>query len=792
MTKYPGHREAPGSKRTTGGIISVCILALLMTAGTSWAFLPDGFQVYFTDPEQSCGDPNALDSKLMDFLNSAQDSVNACFFEIRWVNYDCHPNPAETFCGISDSVQVQVISDNQFDGSNADYDTLKACGIEVVYDSMGVCPGDKGYSMHNKMCIVDGQKVWTGSTNNTYSGCWWNNNASIVIDCPELAQAYEEEFHEMWGTILPNHNDARFHTCKFGHNPVPDTANCNGVAVEYYFSPPSYIENRIVAAINAAQENIYFCVYVITSDNIRTALINAHNRGVWVEGVVDTFCLQCTGNEYYTLTAAGVPVCYTAYDWGYMHHKFMVVDHNTTGDPKVLLGSNNWTMAGDTQNDENLLVVHDQNVAALYYNEFRSIRDLCAPLAGGTSGTVALDDNVYIGADTTALITVTDDDSLANKDPTAVDTTVVTVQSQTTDTVGELIALAETDVNSGTFTGTVGFETSVAADNGLVAVVNSEQVTVTYNDALDFAGSGRLVTDEAVWYASPDSFPQVYVNELYPDPATSGDGSEFIEIYNPGPRTIDLSGWRIQDKPYYGADIWEFPEGTILAADEYLVVAMDGSTPPSDGFLEEFGFHADFEYYESPEETSEVDDSLAVNMIQITFTTSDNEISLSDANDGVYIFIGSYYNTGIVVDSLVYYTGPGTENSIGRCPDGGDSIRVFTTPTPGAANCVGPVVDLTAVLSDTSMVLIWSPSAGGAGADHYVVYRDTLPDFDPQAADSIGSTTDTVYMDDAPGITKDTGQQHFYAIKAVDAEGYKSEASNIVGEFDQGLMNTSK
>ncbi len=792
MVKNPDHRKPSITGRILPSAVFACLAALFLTIGTAAAFLPNGFEVFFTDPQQSCGDPNALDSKFMEFLNGAQDSVNACYFEIRWVTRDCHPNPVETFCAISESVQVQIISDHQFAGGNGDYDTLTACGIEVVYDSMGVCPGDKNYSMHNKMCIVDGRKVWTGSTNNTYSGCWWNNNASIVIDCPDLAQAYEQEFHEMWGTILPNHNDARFHTCKFGHTPVSDTADCNGVAVEYYFSPPSYIENRIVTAINNAQENICFCVYVFTSDDIRTALINAHNRGVRVEGVVDTTCLTTSGHEYNNLVSAGVPVCYVAYDWGYMHHKFMVVDHNTDHDPKVLLGSGNYTYSADTWNDENLLVVHDQNVAALYYNEFRSIRDICASLAGGVSGTVTLDDNIYIGPDTTAVITVTDGDSLVNKDPTAVDTTVVTVQSQNTDTVGELIALVETGINSGEFTGTVGFETTAVPDNGQVAVINGETITVTYNDALDFAGTGVLVTDQAVWYASPDSFPKVFVNEVYPDPATSDDASEFIEIYNPGPRTIDLSGWRIQDKPYYGADIWEFPEGTILAVNEYLVAAKDGSSPPGDGFLEEFGFHADFEYYESPEETTEVDDSLAVNMIQVTFTTGDNEISLRDTSDGVYIFIGSYYTTGIVVDSLVYYAGPGTDNSIGRCPDGGDSIRVFAAPTPGGSNCIGPVDDLTAVLSDTSVVLLWPHVAGGGGADHYVVYRDTLPDFDPQAGDSIGSTMDTIYTDDSPGITKNTVRNYFYAVKAVDTGGYMSEASNVVGEFDKGLLNTSR
>lgn len=783
----PGHRIVDTRAGRPPKILLLSFLLIFMASGTSTAFLPDGFQVYFTDPQQSCGDPKALDSKFMDFIRSAQDSVKACFFEIRWVTRDCHPNPVETFCAIGESILVQIISDNQFAGTNDDYDTLSSCGINIAYDNMGLCGGDATYSMHNKFCIVDGQKVWTGSTNNTYSGCWWNNNASMVIDCSQLAQAYEEEFHEMWGTNLPNHTDARFHTCKLGTTPSSDTASCNGIDVEYFFSPPPAVEDRIVEIINNAQENLYFCVYVITSDDIGDALIDAWNRGVWVEGVVDTFCLTASGSEYNKLVDNGIPVCYVAYDWGYMHHKFMVADHNTTYDPKVSLGSNNWTYYGDNWNDENMIVVHDQNVASLYYNEFRRIRDLCAPLAGGAMGTVALSDKIYIGMDTTAVIAVMDGDSLANKNSSAVDTTVVSVQSQNTDTVGELIPLVETGANTGEFTATVGFESSVVKGNGKVAIANAEKFTVTYNDALDAAGRGVLMTDEATWYASPDSFPQVYVNELYPDPATSGDASEFVELYNPGSRTIDLSGWRLQDKPYYSADIWEFPEGTSIAPGSFLVAAKDGSNPPSDGFLEEFGFQADFEYYETPEETTEVDDSLAVNLIQVTFTTSDNQIKLGDSSDGVYIFIGSFYTTGIVVDSLVYYIAPGTENSIGRCPDGGDSLQVFDTPTPRSPNCLLPITDLRAHLADSTIVLLWSPASGGGGADHYLVYRDTVPDFETQPGDSLGETSGTTYTDSTHAITGNTAINYYYAVRAVDASGAKSAASNIVGEFDRAM-----
>jgi phosphatidylserine/phosphatidylglycerophosphate/cardiolipin synthase-like enzyme len=765
-----------------------------MTSGTAPAFLPDGFQVYFTEPTGNCynycSDPDALDDIFMDFLRSAQDSVNACFYELRWMSYSCFPNPTGTLCDISDSVQVQVISDRDFASSNPDYDSLAAYGIEIAYDNMGLCPDDEEDFMHNKFCILDGQTVWTGSANMTYSGCWWNNNNAIVIDCPELAQAYGAEFAEMWDTP-PFHTFSRFHTCKLGTTPTPDTAFCNGVPVEYFFSPPSCLEDRLVEAIDGAQENIYFCVYVFTSPGLRNALIDAHDRGVWVEGVIDHSCLGTTGCQYNTLVANGVPVCTIDWNCGYMHHKFMVVDHNTAGDPKVFTGSNNWSYSADTDNDENMIVVHDQNVAAEYYNEFRRIRHQCAPLAGGTSAMVAFDDNIYIGTDTVAVITVIDGDSLANCDSLAVDTTVVTVQSHLTDTAGELVTLIETGPNTGQFSGTVGFEDSVTAHNGKVAMANEEQLTVTYSDALNDFGLGVLVTDDAYWYVSSDSFPRVYVNELYPTP-TAGDGAEFVEIYNPNSKAVDISGWRLQDDPFWSGNIWEFPDGTTIPAEGFLVIARDGSDTIGTGFLEAFGFHADYEYYDVPNETTKVDDSLAVNMIQVTATTGDNQIQLDASNDGAFLYIGGYYTTGIIVDSLSYSTAPDAGSSLGRCPDGESAVLTFDVPTPGEANCLLPITDLSIALADTSLVLIWSPPAGGAGADHYVVYRDTLPDFDPQPGDSIGSATDTTYTDDSPGVVGEAGRGYYYAVKAVAVGGYKSEASNVVGEFDVELINSGK
>lgn len=61
------------------------------------------------------------------------------------------------------------------------------------------------------------------------------------------------------------------------------------------------------------------------------------------------------------------------------------------------------------------------------------------------------------------------------------------------------------------------------------------------------------------------------ITELIPgSPFRERDELEWLELYNKGEQSIDVSGWEIED-----AIGFEFPEGTSIAAGDYLVVAKD-------------------------------------------------------------------------------------------------------------------------------------------------------------------------------------------------------------------------
>ena len=53
-----------------------------------------------------------------------------------------------------------------------------------------------------------------------------------------------------------------------------------------------------------------------------------------------------------------------------MHHKVFIIDNST-----VITGSFNPSKNGDERNDENMLVIKDREIAALFLDEFERVID---------------------------------------------------------------------------------------------------------------------------------------------------------------------------------------------------------------------------------------------------------------------------------------------------------------------------------------------------------------------------------------------------------------------------------
>lgn len=139
--------------------------------------------------------------------------------------------------------------------------------------------------------------------------------------------------------------------------------------VSIYFSPRGGAQDAIVNSIGRAKASIYVQAYSFTSAPIAKALVEANNRGVKVEAILDKSQRKATYTGATFLKNAGIPV-YIDQAHAIAHNKVMVIDKTT-----VVTGSFNFTKAAEEKNAENLLIIHDQELARLYFENWERHRE---------------------------------------------------------------------------------------------------------------------------------------------------------------------------------------------------------------------------------------------------------------------------------------------------------------------------------------------------------------------------------------------------------------------------------
>ncbi|MDJ0273830.1 MAG: phospholipase D family protein [Aigarchaeota archaeon] len=136
---------------------------------------------------------------------------------------------------------------------------------------------------------------------------------------------------------------------------------------EVCFSKTMNCASLIVSLIDSAKSRVLVAVYSFTSDPIAEALIRAHQRGVEVRVVIERQQADVRGSEYQRLKSAGIDVRLDG-NSELMHHKFVVIDDET-----VITGSYNFTASAEDENDENVVVIYDREVARAFAREFERV-----------------------------------------------------------------------------------------------------------------------------------------------------------------------------------------------------------------------------------------------------------------------------------------------------------------------------------------------------------------------------------------------------------------------------------
>ena len=133
------------------------------------------------------------------------------------------------------------------------------------------------------------------------------------------------------------------------------------------------IDESLAAAIDLARISVDVAIYDLNLWSLRDALINAHRRGVEVRLVSESDNMD--EQEIQEIKDAGIQVRGDRRE-GLMHDKFMVIDRS-----EVWLGSMNYTYSSVYEDNNNLLRVRSEQLAASYLAEFDEmfVDDLFGP-----------------------------------------------------------------------------------------------------------------------------------------------------------------------------------------------------------------------------------------------------------------------------------------------------------------------------------------------------------------------------------------------------------------------------
>ncbi|NDJ76175.1 MAG: hypothetical protein GYB65_07940 [Chloroflexi bacterium] len=382
MTKSRSSSSSNTQRLTLGGVAGFILVAAVLFAqyglgidllgeedGDSPAVVQetsvsgDWYALYFTAPGSAAGE-SELEQALVDAIDGATVSVDAALFELNSDPITQALIRAHNRSGVT----VRVVTDGQHGmGINEESPKRKtmpdlvAAGVSVVSDNT------RGGFMHNKFVVIDGAAVWTGSTNLTENGIYRNNNNAILIQSTALAQNYTAEFEELYA--------GEFGKTSPDEMPNPSiviTDQTTGIEteIETFFESEGEVSVRLAELFEDA-DTVRFMAFSFTDSlkigddedrDLVSLLVSGADAGqLDVQGIVENSQRSYLGalicSDAAQVRRDGNPNTF--------HHKVFIIDASI-----VVTGSFNFSNSADNDNDENILIIHNTEIARAYLDEF--------------------------------------------------------------------------------------------------------------------------------------------------------------------------------------------------------------------------------------------------------------------------------------------------------------------------------------------------------------------------------------------------------------------------------------
>jgi hypothetical protein len=315
------------------------------------------------------------------------------------------PDLAELFLKLAGQGRIRVILDNASLHTTKPGQKVrgkpKAPTLEDAFEKAfrkaakkgaNIQRGHFGRYSHDKVFIVSkggsAKKVLTGSTNFSVTGLYVNSNHVVVFDDPTVAGTYQQVFNEAWqdeeskGSFVKSKLSQRKFTFKSAGVPQTEIA-FSPHDEKFALSILQDIATRIgkEGKKSKGEGNVLFAVMQLdgSDSTVYKALMNVHKQErIFSFGITDTTkgiklykpgSLQgvlVTGKPTSTVLPSPFDQVPNIGGVGHqVHHKFVVCGFNGD-DPVVYCGSSNLASGGEKANGDNLLAIHDGDIATAF------------------------------------------------------------------------------------------------------------------------------------------------------------------------------------------------------------------------------------------------------------------------------------------------------------------------------------------------------------------------------------------------------------------------------------------
>jgi hypothetical protein len=315
---------------------------------------------------------NALDQAIVD--TTAQVRVSA---------YDLNvPEIIDRLVKLGDRLRI-IIDDS---GTHAEVNSCESRAAAMFVTSAGagnVQRQHMGDLQHNKTIAIMGDHVNLaigGSTNFSWRGLFVQNNNAFLIQGQRAAQLFFDQFDNMWHNIdAPNGFGA---TASAGWSDL----NLGDIKAKITYSPhiaSNAVLKSIASDINSTTSSLFYSLaflYQTKGDVLDAIKKVTSNQNIFVYGISD----KSVGGLDVQLPNGNLPIAFpaalmqnipepfkqeaTGGEGVRLHHKFVVIDFDKPT-ARVYSGSYNFSIAADTKNGENLIMIQDRKAAISFMVE---------------------------------------------------------------------------------------------------------------------------------------------------------------------------------------------------------------------------------------------------------------------------------------------------------------------------------------------------------------------------------------------------------------------------------------